>query len=242
MRIRIHTYQIITNPQQWFLPLATKILPGRNITGWLWPRRCTLPQWPWRGRAPNCTRVAASRIQIVPAWPPVACKLRSILVALHATGGHASTICCHLETIWMRLIASCMQFLPVFESTLLEQLFELKNEETTKKSENLCDIYVYLLGVGPIHRHYAWPCQISWDSSFKSLFKKLSKWNSTGWLWLRRCTWPRWPWRGRVRWAAPGAAGWRSLRSPAVRTPPFDSPAVGRTFAVCHQVADYFFI
>ncbi len=67
----------------------------------------------------------------------------------------------------------------------------------------------------------------------------MSERNITGWLWRRRCTWPRWPWQGRVRWAAPGAGGWRSLRSPAVRTPPFDSRVVGRTFAVCHQVADY---
>jgi hypothetical protein len=51
----------------------------------------------------------------------------------------------------MRLAASQMLFLhatggqlrakrPFFESTLPEQLFELKNEETIKKSENLRDI------------------------------------------------------------------------------------------------------
>jgi hypothetical protein len=46
--------------------------------------------------------VAAIRMQIVPAWPPVACKFPSILFMLHATGGHASTI-------YMQLAASCMQ-------------------------------------------------------------------------------------------------------------------------------------
>ncbi len=59
-------------------------------------------------------------------------------------GGHAGTI-------WMRLAASRMQFLHAlaastvqssqfFKSTLPEQLFELKNEETMNKSENLPDI------------------------------------------------------------------------------------------------------
>ncbi len=49
------------------------------------------------------SRVAASRMQIVPAWPPVAGKLPSISFMLHATGGHSGTIC-------IRLAATRVQF------------------------------------------------------------------------------------------------------------------------------------
>jgi hypothetical protein len=51
---------------------------------------------------------------------------------LHATGGHSGTI-------YMRLAASRMQSRQFFASTLREQLFELKNEDAIKKSENLRD-------------------------------------------------------------------------------------------------------
>jgi hypothetical protein len=37
------------------------------------------------------------------------------------------------------LVASCLQILQFFASTLREQLFELKNEDAIKKSENLRD-------------------------------------------------------------------------------------------------------
>jgi hypothetical protein len=40
----------------------------------------------------------------------------------------------------MRLAASCVQSRQSFESTLPEELFELKNEVTIKKSENPRDI------------------------------------------------------------------------------------------------------
>ncbi len=40
----------------------------------------------------NCTRVAASCMQIVPGWPPVACHMNKIDWNLHATDGHG-TIC-----------------------------------------------------------------------------------------------------------------------------------------------------
>jgi hypothetical protein len=43
----------------------------------------------------------------------------------------------------MRLAASTVQSRQIFESTLPEELFELKNEETIKKSENLRDICTY---------------------------------------------------------------------------------------------------
>jgi hypothetical protein len=44
----------------------------------------------------NCTRVAASRMQMVPAWLPVACNMNKICGNLHATGGHSDTICIQL--------------------------------------------------------------------------------------------------------------------------------------------------
>jgi hypothetical protein len=48
------------------------------------------------------TRVAASRMKIVPAWPPVACNMNKIGQNLDATDGHAGTIC-------MRLAATRLQ-------------------------------------------------------------------------------------------------------------------------------------
>jgi hypothetical protein len=42
-------------------------------------------------------------MQIVPAWPPVACNMNKIGRNLHATGGHAGTIC-------MRMAATGVQF------------------------------------------------------------------------------------------------------------------------------------
>ncbi len=66
-----------------------------------------------------CNRVAASRMQIVPDWPPVAFKLylsgrqshanfsrfySCCRYSLHVTSGHSGTI-------YMRLAASCMQLL-----------------------------------------------------------------------------------------------------------------------------------
>jgi hypothetical protein len=126
----------------------------------------------------SCDRVAASRMQIVPEWPPDACKVYPSGRQLHgnfslfyfmllATGGQSGTICMrlaairvkfacdwrpgHSGTIYMRLAASRMQILhglaasfvqshQFFASTLREQLFELKNEDAIKKSENLRDI------------------------------------------------------------------------------------------------------
>ncbi len=40
-----------------------------------------------------CTWVAASWMQIVPVWPPVACNMNKNGRNLHATGGHAGAIC-----------------------------------------------------------------------------------------------------------------------------------------------------
>ncbi len=44
-----------------------------------------------------------------------------------------------LKQILHALVASCMQSRQFFASTPHEQLFELKNEDATKKSENLRD-------------------------------------------------------------------------------------------------------
>ncbi len=51
----------------------------------------------------NWTRVASSRMLIVPAWPPVAWSMNKIDGNLHATVGHAGTIC-------MQLAATLLQF------------------------------------------------------------------------------------------------------------------------------------
>jgi hypothetical protein len=61
-------------------------------------------------------RLAATRVKFECDWPPVACYF------------------------CMRLAASCVQSGQFFESMLPEQLFEFKNEETIKNSENLRDI------------------------------------------------------------------------------------------------------
>jgi hypothetical protein len=62
---------------------------------------------------------------------------------LHATGGHSGTIYVRLAASRMQalhaLAASCVQSRQFFASTLREQLFELKNEDAIKKSENLRD-------------------------------------------------------------------------------------------------------
>jgi hypothetical protein len=80
---------------------------------------------------------------------PVAGKFPSFLFILHATGGHSGTICMQLAATWlqfecdwlpvachfcMQLVASYVQSCQFFESTLPDELVELKNEETIKKS------------------------------------------------------------------------------------------------------------
>ncbi len=82
-------------------------------------------------------------MQIVPEWPPIACKFPSILLILHATGGHAGTVYMRLAASRMQtldeLAASCMQSCQFFARKQQEQLFELKHEDAIKKSENLRD-------------------------------------------------------------------------------------------------------
>ncbi len=79
-------------------------------------RKQIVPEWP-PVACKNSTRLAASRIQIVPEWRPVACKLPWILFMLHATGGHAGTI---FACASGQLHANP----PFFNSTMPEQLFE----------------------------------------------------------------------------------------------------------------------
>jgi hypothetical protein len=71
-------------------------------------------------------RLAATQVQFACDWRPLGYNL-------YATGGHSGII-------YMRLAASaCMQSGQFFASMLREQLFELKNEDAIKKSENLRD-------------------------------------------------------------------------------------------------------
>ncbi len=91
----------------------------------------------------NCTRVAASRMQISVDCIHVACNWRPRGYNLHATGGHSDTIYMRLAAnrmlILHALTASCVQSRQFFASILQEQLFELKNEDAIKISENLRD-------------------------------------------------------------------------------------------------------
>jgi hypothetical protein len=72
-------------------------------------------------------RLVASRIQIVPEWPPVACKLyplaNSHLFFQFACDWAATRI--QFVCNWRPVACKAVSF---------------KNEETIKKSENLCDI------------------------------------------------------------------------------------------------------
>jgi hypothetical protein len=90
----------------------------------------------------NCTRVAASRMQIYADFIHVACDWLPRGYNLHATGGHSGTICMRLPASRMQILhalaASTVHSCQFFARTLREQLFELKNQDVIKKSENLC--------------------------------------------------------------------------------------------------------
>jgi hypothetical protein len=95
--------------------------------------------------------MAASPMQIVPVWPPVA-QISVDLFMLHATSGHAGLICMQLAATPVQFICNwlpvacniCMaasrtQHLHALAArtvqsrqsiTLREQLFEIKNEDT----------------------------------------------------------------------------------------------------------------
>ncbi len=144
----IHSTSAISKPN----------IQGHQLNSQKHGRGCGLVLQPsGRQSYANCTRVAASRMQIVPAWPPVVCKFRPILFMLLATGGHWSTI-------YMRLVATQIQFIcdwppvacklcmyqrPVackatsflifLQASYENNYLNKKNEDTIKKSENLCD-------------------------------------------------------------------------------------------------------
>ncbi len=68
-----------------------------------------------------------------------------ILFMLHATGGHSGTNYMWLAVSRMQILhalaASTLQSRQFSACTLREQLFELKNEDAIKNSENLLDTY-----------------------------------------------------------------------------------------------------
>ncbi len=75
-----------------------------------------------------CMRLAATRVQFICYWRPLGYNL-------YATVRLAAS---HMQTLHA-LTASCVQSRQFFASMLQEQLFELKNEDAIKKSENLRD-------------------------------------------------------------------------------------------------------
>jgi hypothetical protein len=93
-----------------------------------------------KGPIKNCTRVAASRLQIVPAWPPVSCNMNKIDGNLHATGGHAGTIC-------MRLVATRVQFASDWRP-LGYQTIETSTQEVCKRP-SLHPYYIFLALASP---------------------------------------------------------------------------------------------
>ncbi len=72
----------------------------------------------------NCTRVAASRMQIVPQWQPVACKLYPRGHQSHATWIKLAEICMRLEATRLqdkrqadkRCVKGCLYIIIIFFS------------------------------------------------------------------------------------------------------------------------------
>ncbi len=115
----------------------------------------------------SCNRVAASRMQIVPEWLPVACKLYPRGCQSHANFRWFIHVACdwwpcehnlhaggHLGTNYMRLAASRMRFCSIWTEKWRRHL------KIWKSTWLMCLLR-------PIHKHYAWSDPISWDSSFK---------------------------------------------------------------------------
>ncbi len=76
----------------------------------------------------NCTRVAASSLQISIDFIHVSCDWRPRGYNLHAAGGNSSTVYMRLAASRMQILhalaASCVQSRQFFASTLRAQLFE----------------------------------------------------------------------------------------------------------------------
>jgi hypothetical protein len=79
-------------------------------------------------------------MQISANFIHVACDWQPRRYDFHSTGSHSGTIYMRLAASRMHtlhaLAASCVQSRQFFASTLGEQLFELKNKDAIKKSEN----------------------------------------------------------------------------------------------------------
>jgi hypothetical protein len=92
----------------------------------------------------------------------------------------------------MRLAASTVQSCKFFESTLPEELFELKNEETLKKSENLRDICtsqdLFITTMhGPIQSREIVPLQENFLQTYVVGFRVAGTIAPNGWF---ECDWP----------------------------------------------------
>ncbi len=129
----------------------------RNNVRLVASRKQILSGWP-PVACKNDMRLAASRIQIVPQWPPVACnlypnvspvagELPAILLILHATGGHAHTICMRLvatrvklESNWWQVQYQAASFL---KARCQNNYFNWKMRKPLQKPEKLRDIWFY---------------------------------------------------------------------------------------------------
>jgi hypothetical protein len=84
-------------------------------------------------------------MRLAATWVQFACEWRPLEYNLYVNGGHSDTIYMRLAASGMQILhalaASCMQSRQFFEffASTQAQLFKLKNEDTIKKSENLCD-------------------------------------------------------------------------------------------------------
>jgi hypothetical protein len=113
---------------------------------------CLVTEWPpvacklypsGRQSHANNARVAANRMKNFGRFNSCCLRLAATRVQFTCHGGYSGRICMRLAASRMQtlhaLVASCMQSRQFFASTLREQLFELKNEDAMKKSENLRD-------------------------------------------------------------------------------------------------------
>jgi hypothetical protein len=124
-------------------------------------------------------RVVTSCMQISIDFIHVACNWQPRGYNLHATGGHSGTNYMRLAASRMRILhvlaASWVQSRQLFVSTLREQFFELKDDDTIKKSKNLRDtctclglsINIIIIMHGPIQSRETVPLKRYCDEKFK---------------------------------------------------------------------------
>jgi hypothetical protein len=78
-------------------------------------------------------------MRLAVTWVQFACNWRPLGYNLHATGSHLGTI--YMQLANLACGSGPLRAKPlVFANTLQEKIFELKNEDTIKKSENLHSI------------------------------------------------------------------------------------------------------